>query len=95
MSMGSVYEFKRKTGLEPYEATDASVLELIYYCAKTMAVEEGRKLPFSVDDFPYLLTIAEGAAAIEAYNSAVLAAYSPKKKEMETEPTEEPTSPQA
>lgn len=79
MTMGAMYDFKKRTGKDISQADDGDMLDVIYFCVKSVAEREGRDLPFNADNFGHFLDIDEGAAAITAYVDAVNNAAKKKK----------------
>lgn len=71
LTMGVHQDFKRATGKELSEADEDTVLTAVYFCAKSVAVREGNKLPWTLEQFPYYLSMEEGAAAIGAWIKAL------------------------
>lgn len=89
LSMGAMQDFKRRHGHEVHEADDTEVLDIVFFCAYGEAVRSGNKLPFDVNTFGYLLSPVEGAAVIEAYTAAVIAATDQNPEQAQKKTTKE------
>lgn len=70
-TMGAALDFLRHTGHDIGEDDGSGAIYMIYFCARSVAVAEGRTLPWTPDMFPHMLGIEEAAAIIDIYATAL------------------------
>ncbi len=73
-TMGAAIDFYHFTGHDINDDDGTGAILMVYFCARSTALTEGRTLPWTPEVFPHVLSLDEAVGIIDTYAAAMAAA---------------------